>query len=111
MIRGQSFRAGQKSELQTKSLVDISDFFFSARGGGRLSQRRQEGGGRFFIDNPRRGGFQEGDGVSRRVVWSELENLGGGGLNIFFGAETSTKKVRVRALQSPRIGTNLSRNF
>ena len=40
-------------------LVDVSDifYFFSARGGGRVSPRRRAGwGDRFFIENPRRGG-------------------------------------------------------
>ena len=61
--------------------------FFSARGGGRGrgSPRSQERGGQFCIENFRRGGLQEGEGVSRRVVRSELGNFvgGGGGLNIF----------------------------
>ena len=45
-------------------------------------------------------GFPGREGLSRRVVWSELGNWGGGirvkqGLNIFIGAETSTKLITV----------------
>ena len=56
-------------------------FVFVLGGGGRESPRRQERGGRFFIENPRRAWSEggEGEGVSKRVVWSELGNFGGGG--------------------------------
>ena len=62
-------------------LVDVSDFFFSARGGGRGSPRRREGaGGRFFIENSRRGGVPGGEGPrGQEGVCSEFGNSGGGG--------------------------------
>ena len=56
-----------------------------------------EGNGRdrFFIENPRRrrGGFQEDEGPrGREGVCGELVFfVWGGGLNFFFGAETSAK--------------------
>ena len=56
-------------------------FLFFCSGGGRGSLRRREGGrGRFFLDNPRRGGLQEGEGPKgREGVCGELGNLRGGG--------------------------------
>ena len=78
-------------------LVDVS-IFFSARGGGRGSSRRQEEGGDWFcIESPRKGwGFQEGEGPRGwEGVCGELLSFfflrGGGVLNIFIRAETSTK--------------------
>ena len=59
--------------------------FFSARGGGRGSPGRRERGGSIFIENPRRGGLQEGRGQGAgRVSAANLGIGGGGGLNIFF---------------------------
>ena len=55
------------------------------------------GGDRFFIEKPRRGGSPVQEGPrGREGVCGELGNLGGGGANIFFGAEMSAK------FQSPR---------
>ena len=57
-------------------------FFCSGRGKGG-SEAPGDGGGRFLLGIPGGGGgFQEGKGVSRRVVRSELGNWGGG-LNFF----------------------------
>ena len=83
-------------------LVDVSDifyFFCSGRRKGESEAPGVGGGGRFFIENPRRGGAPEGEGPrGREGVCSELGNGGGGGQNIFFGAEMSTKpEVRLRA--------------
>ena len=80
--------------------MDVSDtfYFFSARGGGRGSPKRGEGGGiGFLLKIPgegggrlfaRRGRGQEGACGEFWTFWR-----GGGGLNIFFGAETSTTIV------------------
>ena len=54
-------------------------FFLLEKGKGESEAPGEGRGGRFFIASPRRGGR-----VSRRVVWSELGNLGGRGLNFFF---------------------------
>ena len=62
-------------------------FFFLLRGGEGGVRGDREGGGRFFIENPRRGGLQEGVGGARGLggcvqgIWRNW----GGGLNIFFG--------------------------
>ena len=58
-------------------------FFLVGEGEGAVRGARR-GGGRFLLKVPGGGGFPGGDGVSRRVVWSELGNLGGGGGYIFF---------------------------
>ena len=64
--------------------------FFSPSGEGKgESGGDREAGGRFFIENPRRGGCLpgrvRGPGGCLQGFWE------GGGLNIFLGAETSTK--------------------
>ena len=66
--------------------MDVSDIFYfsSARERGEGSPRRQVGGESVSIENPRRGG-----GFSR----TGAEGLGG--LNIYFGAEMSTKTLSV----------------
>ena len=54
--------------------------FFSARGRvmGESEAPGEGGGSVFYWKSQGGGGFQEGEGVFRRVVWSELGNLGGG---------------------------------
>ena len=69
-------------------------FIFSAQGRGKGSEGPGGRGGRFFMENPRRGGGSPrrvgaGGRGSRRVF--EGIFLGGGVLNIFFGAEIPTK--------------------
>ena len=63
--------------------------FFFARGGGRGNPRRWEGGrggrDRFLLRISRGGGPSRTGGRGREGVCGE------GGLNIFFGAEMSTK--------------------
>ena len=80
--------------------MDVSDifYFFFVRGRGRGSSRHKEGaGGRVFIENPRRGGGSRSRGGRGRGAWRvSVRNLGGGGLNIFFGAEIPTKNGRSR---------------
>ena len=65
------------------TLVDVSDIFFSARGGGRGTPRRREchraGGDRLFIENPRRGGLQERRGLGAGRVSAGNWELGIGG--------------------------------
>ena len=56
-------------------------FFCSGRGKGE-SEAPERGGGSVFIGGG--GGFPGGGGDFRRVVWSELGNLGGGGRKYFF---------------------------
>ena len=83
-------------------LVDVSDiFYFSLLGEGEGGVRgAREGGGNFLLKMPGGGsGFQEGP-RGRQGACSESGNLGGGGLNIFFGAETSTKFIDME-LQYP----------
>ena len=74
------------------SLVDVSDIFYflcSGRGKGESEAPGGEGGG-VFIENPRRGGLQDGRG--REGVCGELGNFGGRGSKYFFwGARMSTK--------------------
>ena len=68
-------------------------FFRSGREKGE-SEAPGGGGGSGFIENYRRGGGFPGGVRGREGVCGELRNLrrgGGGGLNIFFGTETSTK--------------------
>ena len=74
-------------------LVDVPDifyFFLLGEGEGGVRGARKGGGDPFFIEHPRRGGVPAGaegpGGCLRRIG-----EFGGGGLNIFFGAETSTK--------------------
>ena len=71
-------------------------FFFFCSGRGKGESAALGGGGRdrIFIENPRRGGgLQHRRGRwGREGVCGELGNFGVGGLNIFFGAEMSTKK-------------------
>ena len=69
-------------------------FFFSSRGRGRGSLRRREGegGSGFFIESPKGGNLQGRGAEGREGLCGKLEHLGGGGgQNIFFGAEMSTK--------------------
>ena len=78
-----------------ESLVDVSDFFFLVGEGEGRVRDGGRGGGQFFIENPRRGGggFSgrgRGQGAERVSV-ANWGIFGGGGLNIFFGAEMSTK--------------------
>ena len=78
-------------------LVDVSDFFFfcSGRGKGESEAPGRGGawGGSVFIENPTTGGVSR-RGRGRAGVCGELENpFGGGGLNIFFGPETSAKVI------------------
>ena len=57
------------------------------------SSRCQEGGDRFFIENPKGGGFQEGEGPrGREGVCGELGNFVGRPI-FFFGAETSIEMI------------------
>ena len=63
--------------------MDVPDTFYSfCSGRGRESPRRRDGRGEFLIENPRRGGLQEGGrvegpgGCLRRI--GEL-GVGGGG--------------------------------
>ena len=51
--------------------------FFFCSGRGKGESEAPGGGGRFFIQNPRRGGFSKW-GRGREVVWSELGIWGGG---------------------------------
>ena len=70
--------------------------FFPLGEGKGESEAPGRGGGRCFIENPRRGGSPtRGGGGAGRV---SAGNLGGGGLNTFFGAEMPTK-VRIEILQ------------
>ena len=69
--------------LKMNYLVDVSDifyfFFCSGRGKGQ-SEAAGRGRGRFFVENPRGGGLQEGEGPKgREGVCGELGILGGGG--------------------------------
>ena len=65
-------------------LVDISDIFYSFLvGEGEGGVRGAGGGGRFFIENPRRGGFPERGGAGR-VSAANWVFLGGRGANFFF---------------------------
>ena len=65
-----------------RNLVDVSEFFFSAWGGGRGSPRRRGVGGRYLIEIPRRGVSRRERGPGgREGVCGELGSLGGGGLN------------------------------
>ena len=70
--------------------MDVSDFFFGARGRGRGSPRCQEVEERFFTENPRRGGFAGwlGGGRGARGQEGVCEKIGGG-VNIFFRARNS----------------------
>ena len=61
--------------------------FFCSEGGVR-GAGTGGGGGRIFIESPRRGGGCPGRVRAGRV---SVGNLGGGGLNIFFGAELPIK--------------------
>ena len=62
---------------RVKILVDVSDIYiFSARGRGRGSPRRQEGAGSVFF---------------LKIPGGSAGNFGGGGLNIFLGAEIPNK--------------------
>ena len=75
-------------------LVDVSDsvyFIFSARGWERESPRRHGGEGSIFIENHRRGVSERERGRGAGRVSAANWGFGGGGLNIFFGAEMSTK--------------------
>ena len=62
----------------------FSIFFCSRRGKGESEAPR--GGGSIFVEIPMRGGFSRGAGKVSAANWEM-----GGGLNIFFGAEMSTK--------------------
>ena len=73
------------------SLGGRFDFFFCwGRGKG---ESEALGGGGDVIENPRVGGLQEGEEPrGQEGVCGELGNFfWGGGLNISFGSETSTK--------------------
>ena len=77
------FLAWEKSHLAGGRKSDIF-YFFLLRGGGRGSSRRRGVGGRFFIENPRRGGLQEGEGPrGRGDVWAHW-GIWGGGAKYFF---------------------------
>ena len=81
-------------------LVDVSDIFFCLERGKGESEA-PEGGGGSLLKIPGEGGDSQGGGGAG--VCGELGNLGGGGLNIFFEAETSSKtseKVRERSRTS-----------
>ena len=63
--------------------LDIFYFFSSKRGKG--VRGAGGGGGSLFIENPRRGVLQEGEGPrGQEGVCGELGNGGGGGLIFFF---------------------------
>ena len=67
--------------------MDVSDifYFFSPRGRGRGCPRRRDGGGGdFSMENPRRGVSRWVGAGGRGAGRVFAENLGGGGLNIFF---------------------------
>ena len=74
-------------------------YFFPARGGAKGSPRREERrGDGFFIENPRRGGFQEGEGPGgclRRSVFFFL----GGGPTFFLGGGRNVHQVSVTQTQ------------
>ena len=98
-----------KSNPLVSCLMDASDIFcfFLLGGGGRGSPRRRErGGDRFFVGNPRGGGVSRGRGAGR-VSTAKWRILGGGGLNIFFGAEMSTKvaisRISFKKLEAIRL--------
>ena len=71
----------------------FSIFFCSGRRKGESEAPGGGGGSRFLIENPRRGGLQEGrGGGAGRVSAANFWELGGGGAKyFFFGAEMSTK--------------------
>ena len=64
------------------------DIFFFSRSGRGKGESEARGGGVgdwFFIESPRGGGFEEGEGPGaclRRI--GDFQGWGGGGLNIFF---------------------------
>ena len=71
---------------EDQNLLDVSEkereiyiyiFFFLGEGERGNPRRQARGRVGFFKEIPGRGVFQEWEGVSRRVVWSELGNLGG----------------------------------
>ena len=71
---------------------DISYFVCSWTGKGE-SEARGGGGGPIFIGNPKRGVFRRERGRGAGRVSAANWGIGGGGLNIFLGAEMSTKYV------------------
>ena len=88
----------RKMRLTGLNSVDVSEIFYFFVGSGKGKEESEApgggGGGFGFIENPRRGGGFPGEGPrGREGVCSELGNFfgGGGALNIFFGAEMSTK--------------------
>ena len=76
------------------NLVGVSDIlnFFLLREGEGESEGRGGGIGFFFFnENPRRGGSPRGGGAGMVSAANWGIWLGGGGQNIFFGTEMSTK--------------------
>ena len=76
-------------------LVDVSDFFFFCSGRGKGAVRGAGRGDRFLLNSQYGGGvLQEGEGPrgrEGRCLWRIGEFGRGGWLNIFLGAELSTK--------------------
>ena len=78
------------------SSVDVSDiFYFVCSGRGRGSPRRREGGGGigFLLKIPGGGSPAQEGPRGREGVCGDLGSCLGGRLNIFFGAEMSTKQA------------------
>ena len=78
--------------FQTWWTFRIFFIYFFARGGGIGESEAPGGRGVFFIENPRRGGEEEGGAEGPGGCLRRIGEFGGGGAKYFF-SETSSKQM------------------